>query len=603
MQAIISLITRFRAIMATTATFQRTKATEFIACIYIIASKLTGSNCEPSVIMKLKDLLVLGESISTEGGVTKEKTIKAFDIVLSQMSDVFNSCKVLSDTAIAGDLDSIERLIEASGGKTPPLCDIPSNTISMDDLQEEKGFLAGYKAINIGKLVFVALFDDWPSWHGTQTVNSISLDEATCLEFKVVKHECKSVLSSLSACRNDEIEYRRLILRREAGLRDRLMTAAIVIARHVHELVRAHSNLIAVEPCWTDGHVMIRFLVTCKHYVPVGEMELPVQLDGFRTCVQQEWFHLTGFCGGLAHQSSLKPGCALSAEHFSGRQDGDLTFGTVGGYVTMNGASYAVTVGHLFRTSVSASNNDMVPSGSQVVANPLLAQVMCRYISEGYGDQVDIQSLYAMHGCRGACDRMQRYCALSREEANDAIMTCGTLVGCQFGVPNSNGNVVDVAVIRCLEGSAVPFDGNGWKMYSEEEGITIPSLEIKLDENFNPTNAVLLGEESAIGRQAHGYGAFTSADIQVLVLDNYTTFVVDKARHIFQCFRGTVKNGGRTLRPGDSGTWFWCTDSSLLGMGIGVLGNDTMILPMTDVVTTVVDILHPDRVLKRPQAL
>ena len=33
------------------------------------------------------------------------------------------------------------------------------------------------------------------------------------------------------------------------------------------------------------------------------------------------------------------------------------------------------------------------------------------------------------------------------------------------------------------------------------------------------------------------------------------------------------------------------------------MGNDAMILPMTDIVTTVVDILHPDRVLKEPQAL
>jgi len=339
--------------------------------------------------------------------------------------------------------------------------------------------------------------------------------------------------------------------------------------------------------------------------VPVGEVDLPVQLDGFRTCVQQEWFHLTGFCGGLERQSCLKPGCALSAEQFSGRQDEVSTFGTVGGYVTMNGASYAVTVGHLFRTSVSASNNDIMPFGSQVVANPLLAQVMCRYISEGYGDQLDIHNLYAVHGGRDAYKRMQQRCSeVNREDANeDAILTCGTLVGCQFGMSNSDGNVVDVAVIRCDGGSAVHFDGNGWKMYSEEEGITIPSLEIKIDENFNPTNAVLLGEESAIGCQAHGYGAFTSADIQVRVLDNYTTFVVDEARHTFQCFRGTVKNGGRTLRPGDSGTWFWCTDSTLLGMGIGVLGNDAMILPMTDIVTTVVDILHPDRVLKEPQAL
>ena len=109
---------------------------------------------------------------------------------------------------------------------------------------------------------------------------------------------------------------------------------------------------------------------------------------------------------------------------------------------------------------------------------------------------------------------------------------------------------------------------------------------------------MLLGQESAIGCQAHGYGAFTSADIEVDVLDNYFTFVVDRTSPhspVYRCFRGTVEDGGRTLRPGDSGTWFWCDVSTLLGMGIGTEGDDAMILPMTDVVAAVVGIVQSGR--------
>ena len=357
MNRVISLISRLRAILTTTSTFQRVKAAEFLVCMKIIVSKLTGSNGDNSEVIKLKDILVLGESISNEGGVTKEKAIKAFDIVLSQMTDVLNSSKLLSETAISGELDSMEQRMEIFEGKNPQqITSPPTSTISLDDLDQERHFLTGYKAIKNGKLVYVALFDGLPSWYGTHMVKNTSLDKMACLEFVMIRHECKSLLPSLAAGRYAEIECRRLQLLREADLRCRLMTAVTVIARHVHNLAQVHSNLVAVEPCWIDGAVMIRFLVSCKHYVPEDEDELPDQLDGFRTCVKQGWFRSTGFYGGLEHQSCLKPGCALSAEPISGRNCGDSTFGTVGGYVTIHGTPYAVTVGHLFRTSGSVSN-------------------------------------------------------------------------------------------------------------------------------------------------------------------------------------------------------------------------------------------------------
>jgi hypothetical protein len=191
---------------------------------------------------------------------------------------------------------AIERMIDASEGTVMQHAlssdMLPTTTISLDDLRQENWFLSGYKATKNGKLVYVALFDFLPS-DRVLVVNTISLDEETCMNFKVVVRGC-SVES-----RSDEIERRRLHLLNDANMRDRLIESTSVIARRVSDLFRVQSNLVAVEPCWMDGEARIRFLVSCKHYVPDGESELPVELDGVRTCVRQGWFRLTsGICGG-----------------------------------------------------------------------------------------------------------------------------------------------------------------------------------------------------------------------------------------------------------------------------------------------------------------
>ena len=408
------------------------------------------------------------------------------------------------------------------------------------------------------------------------------------MNFKVVVRECNPVPPDLSVDRFDEIEHRRLLLLKSANLRHRLITLTSVIVRHVSNLFRVHSNLVAVEPCWMGGEVRIRFLVSCKHYVPDGERELPVGLDCFRTCVQQGWFRLTGLCGGLSIQTCLKPGCAVSAEQTSGRDGGLSTFGTVGGYVTMNGTSFAITVGHLFRTSAAVPCIDTYPAGSSVIANPELAQLMCRYFGEDIGERTDFLALCEEHSWDDIYRKLRKACALSQKDTVSAIVSCGTLVGCQL--PVIARRRADVAVIR-VDGPAVPFDSNGLKMCSME-GISIPSLEIKLDDNFQPTNTELLGPDVAIGREAHGYGAFASADMNIRVMDNYVTFLKDVEGNHFQCVRGQVYGSGRSMKPGDSGTWFWCDDSTLLGMGIGTEGNDAMIIPMTDVVAAVIDIVQ-----------
>ena len=154
-----------------------------------VVSQLTGSEGETAAIMSLRDILVLAESVSVGGGVTQEKAIKAFDIVLLQLLDIFNSSKLLSATAISCELDSIERMIDTSEGMVMQIalsCDMPTNTISLDDLQQEKYFLSGYGATKDGKLVYVALFDFLPSWHGALLVNTILLDEETYMNFAVV---------------------------------------------------------------------------------------------------------------------------------------------------------------------------------------------------------------------------------------------------------------------------------------------------------------------------------------------------------------------------------------------------------------------------------
>lgn len=97
--------------------------------------------------------------------------------------------------------------------------------------------------------MYIALFDFLPSWHGAVAVNTILLDEETCMNFKVVVRECNPVPPDLSVDRFDEIEHRRLLLLKSANLRHRLITSTSVIVRHLSNLFRIHSNLVAVEPC------------------------------------------------------------------------------------------------------------------------------------------------------------------------------------------------------------------------------------------------------------------------------------------------------------------------------------------------------------------
>ena len=69
MERIISSISRSRAIMSSNATF---KAAEFLRAIEIVVSQLARTEGETAEISNLKDLLLLGESVSVVGGFTDE---------------------------------------------------------------------------------------------------------------------------------------------------------------------------------------------------------------------------------------------------------------------------------------------------------------------------------------------------------------------------------------------------------------------------------------------------------------------------------------------------------------------------------------------------
>ena len=194
-------------------------------------------------------------------------------------------------------------------------------TISIIDLRNEKQFLTGYKARKYGKLVFVALFDtiikmddaeinerikkypDMAEFYAEikeyekiaeqnleRIKNSVVLLECgDSLEIKIVK-KCRYIHPSLHKSGNDENESRRIILSQDEALRNRLKMVQSIISANISNLVKNHSNLVGAESCWINGDVGIRFLVTCKHYIPEGETELPEYINEFRTYVRQSWF-------------------------------------------------------------------------------------------------------------------------------------------------------------------------------------------------------------------------------------------------------------------------------------------------------------------------
>lgn len=163
---------------------------EFLRVIESVVSQLARTEDETENISHLKDLLLLGESVSVGGGFNEDKFIKAFDVFLAQLSEKFDSYKFKAMTAISCELDSLEQSIEAFDDKLTQLnssrC-MPPNAISIHELHQEKCFLSGYKATKDGKLMFVALFDGLPSWHGKRVVQNILIDETTLMELKMVE--------------------------------------------------------------------------------------------------------------------------------------------------------------------------------------------------------------------------------------------------------------------------------------------------------------------------------------------------------------------------------------------------------------------------------
>jgi hypothetical protein len=195
-------------------------------------------------------------------------------------------------------------------------------TISIIELKNERLYLNGYRARKNGKLVFVALFD-YVEWKDETEINetlikypqraeiykeikedniiieqnlerinnsNVLLEYGEILELKIVRTKCKKTHPSLKKSCNDENESRRIILLQDNELRNRLRTAQTIIDENITNLFKNHSNLIGTESCWVNGDVGIRLVVSCKHYIPDGEPELPEYIGEFRTFVRQGWF-------------------------------------------------------------------------------------------------------------------------------------------------------------------------------------------------------------------------------------------------------------------------------------------------------------------------
>lgn len=197
-----------------------------------------------------------------------------------------------------------------------------TQTISIIELKNERHFLTGYKARKNGKLCFVALFDKIEKMDevkmnekikkfpqraemyadikeseiiAEQNVERIKnshvlLEDNEILEIKIVNNNKKSVHPSLHKSCNAEREYKRNILLHDEALRSRLTMAGNIVSENISNLLKNHSNLVGAEACWINGDVGIRLVVSCKHYIPEDEPELPEYIDEFRTFVRQGWF-------------------------------------------------------------------------------------------------------------------------------------------------------------------------------------------------------------------------------------------------------------------------------------------------------------------------
>ena len=199
-----------------------------------------------------------------------------------------------------------------------------TSTISIFELKNERRFLTGYKARNYGKLVFVVLYDmggygkidhedekekikenpkratvyedlkeaEIFSEQNLERIKNsqVVLEDGEVLQIKITLKRYTLVRPSLLKSYKDEMESRRIILSQDEALRSRLIMAGGTISANMSILIKNHSNLVGAESCWINGDVGIRLLVTCKHYIPEDEPELPEYIGEFRTYVKQSWF-------------------------------------------------------------------------------------------------------------------------------------------------------------------------------------------------------------------------------------------------------------------------------------------------------------------------
>jgi hypothetical protein len=81
------------------------------------------------------------------------------------------------------------------------------------------------------------------------------------------------------------LELRRKIVEDSDFIKNEMLASEFAIDRHVVQLFRDYINLLAVQATLTEAGVIIRLAVSCKGYIPLGQVPLPKSIDTFKSRV------------------------------------------------------------------------------------------------------------------------------------------------------------------------------------------------------------------------------------------------------------------------------------------------------------------------------
>eukprot|EP01033_Poteriospumella_lacustris_P018001 gene18001-12905_t len=378
--------------------------------------------------------------------------------------------------------------------------------------------------------------------------------------------------------------------------------ATQVIALHRNRLFEQHSNLVAIR-CGEslDGTVVIEFVVLCKRFLPVADKKpLPRLLDDVPTRVRSGWIELCGKKEQVFHRPLL-PGAGFAAgDQATLKLDVPLedyvppVLGTMGGCYVANAKHYGVTCAHCI--SEQRGEQTLLPRNTPVYQPSALGLLMGASTSAGMSGVWDgYNQLKAarnpQHAMQWVCDEVPTAfdLAVLPPEAH-----CGVVHGAVLG-PIDNGEVVDVALIRLDEG--VHMAQQCAPTRAHRDGQECPPLVLGQTDAATPILQV--GDFPPQAFHIYGKGARSDEMMRALVnpLESEIYFREVRPNGMgdlsFRCVHAAVTSN---WNPGDSGTWCWTKDGSLVGMGMAYAHIDHQhyccILPMTHVVSAVEQLLR-----------